>query len=384
VVAEHCQVPHLWRRCLHLARLLLALACVAAVWLSTQSPAWWTVAVVAGFATWGLALLWWKPFLYDHWALLGLVVDVIVFLVAADSFAATSPWLIAIFYTYLVVNAVLGWRWREAALIAAISTGFFLSVQPLQWEAHLPTLLVVSLAGLAFSLWKRQLEQLLYTTSRGAAVLRLDVEKARQQERARIASDLHDGPLQGFFGVEARLEVVRRLLDRDPERGRGELARLQEFWRSQVEELNAWIRGLLPAEMDSSGLTAALSRVAEGFQKDTGISVTFRGECAPGVPPVEIGVEVLHIVREALHNVRKHAGATHVTLAVEHDGSTLRLLVEDNGKGFPFGGSYSLEELGLRRQGPESIQRRVRALAGDLTLESRPGQGSALRITIPT
>jgi signal transduction histidine kinase len=72
-----------------------------------------------------------------------------------------------------------------------------------------------------------------------------------------------------------------------------------------------------------------------------------------------------------------------VLFAVERKGNQLHLAIDDNGRGFRFGGKYMLQELESLRLGPKSIKRRVRALGGDLTLESNPGQGSNLRVTVP-
>ena len=97
------------------------------------------------------------------------------------------------------------------------------------------------------------------------------------------------------------------------------------------------------------------------------------------VPPLDGG----QIVREGLHNVRKHAQAKNVTVGVGRDGDVFELSMEDNGKGFPFAGAYSLEELELLRRGPVTIRTRVRNLRGEMLLDSDPGRRSALRIRIP-
>lgn len=89
------------------------------------------------------------------------------------------------------------------------------------------------------------------------------------------------------------------------------------------------------------------------------------------------------MLREALHNVRKHAGATRVAVAMDKTDRGLELSVDDNGNGFAFSGTYSLEELELLRLGPASLKRRARALNADLLLESRPGRGAGLKFRIP-
>ena len=111
--------------------------------------------------------------------------------------------------------------------------------------------------------------------------------------------------------------------------------------------------------------------------------MTFLGTNSPVGLPAEMTLEVLQMVREALHNVQKHAGATRVAVAMEKTDRGLEISVDDNGHGFGFAGSYSLEELELLRLGPASLKRRARSLNADLVLESRPGRGSGIKFRIP-
>ena len=91
----------------------------------------------------------------------------------------------------------------------------------------------------------------------------------------------------------------------------------------------------------------------------------------------------MQLLREALTNVQKHSKATRVVVTVSHAHDRLELSIEDNGTGFPFSGAYTLEELELLRTGPFSIQKRVRAMEGDLVVESRPQRGSSITVRIP-
>ena len=123
--------------------------------------------------------------------------------------------------------------------------------------------------------------------------------------------------------------------------------------------------------------------MAESFQKESGIPVTFLGANTPvGLPP-ETATEVLQMVRESLVNVQKHAGATRLAVSLEKTEKGLEISIEDNGHGFPFAGNYNLEELDLLRLGPASLKRRARSLNAELLLESRPGRGAGLKFRIP-
>jgi signal transduction histidine kinase len=111
--------------------------------------------------------------------------------------------------------------------------------------------------------------------------------------------------------------------------------------------------------------------------------VTFVGGEGPLKLPEETASMVIQMLREALHNVLKHAAATRVAVAVERAGKLLEISVDDNGRGFHFSGVYSLDELELLRLGPASVKRRARELNAEMTLESRPGRGAGLKLRIP-
>ena len=100
--------------------------------------------------------------------------------------------------------------------------------------------------------------------------------------------------------------------------------------------------------------------------------------------PQRVCREILRIVQEGLVNVRKHSGARHalVRLALNPESGGV-LTMEDDGKGFPFSGRYNQERMDEDGKGPMIIKERVRLIAGELTVESNPGQGTRLEITVP-
>jgi signal transduction histidine kinase len=209
------------------------------------------------------------------------------------------------------------------------------------------------------------------------------VDRARDTERVRIASDFHDGPLQSFISVQMRLEILRKLLERNFQAGMEDLKQLQSLANTQIRDLRLFLHSMRPVDVDGANLVAMARRAAEAFQKESGIPVTFAGSTSPVGLPQEMTSEVLQMLREALHNVQKHAGASRVAVSMEKADRGLEIAVEDNGHGFPFAGTYTLEELELLRLGPASLKRRARSLNADLVLESRPGRGAGLRLRVP-
>jgi signal transduction histidine kinase len=208
-------------------------------------------------------------------------------------------------------------------------------------------------------------------------------ETAREEESQRIAADFHDGPLQSFISLQMRLEILRKLLERDTDAGMQDLRQLQALAQSQVRDLRTFLHSMRPVDIDGGNLVVTLRRTAESFQKESGIPVAFVSTSTPvGLPP-EVTMEVLQMLREALHNVQKHASATRVAVSLEKSDRGLEISVDDNGYGFNFAGTYSLEELELLRLGPASLKRRARGLNADMLLESRPGRGAGIKFRIP-
>jgi two-component system NarL family sensor kinase len=180
-----------------------------------------------------------------------------------------------------------------------------------------------------------------------------------------------------------RLEIFRRILERDREAGFEELQQLQELSKSQVREMRSYVRNMRPLDVDGASITAATRRLLDEFQKETGIPVTFVGGERPFASPPEITTDIIQMIREALNNVRKHSNATRVAVAIEKVDKIVEISIDDNGVGFHFSGAFTLDELDLLRIGPVSLKRRARSLSAELLLESRPGQGSGLKMKVP-
>jgi signal transduction histidine kinase len=172
-------------------------------------------------------------------------------------------------------------------------------------------------------------------------------------------------------------------MDRDVNAGMEDLRELQAIAQAQVRDLRTFLHSMRPVDVDGANFIALARRMAESFQKESGIPVTFMGTNSPVGLPQETSLEVLQMMRESLHNVQKHAGASRVAVSMEKNDKWLEISIDDNGHGFPFAGSYSLEELELLRLGPASLKRRARSLNADLLLESRPGRGAGLKFRIP-
>lgn len=309
--------------------------------------------------------------------------DTVFFLVLASFGTERLLWLAAIFFLYLLAEGLLLHTSVELVVIVGLCAVFCTVLPYSPIRTLLPTVLVAGTLSCGFAVSRQN--QKLQVVSLGERVVEGQklAEKAGELERQRIAADFHDGPLQSFISLQMRLEILRKLLERDFRAGMEDLRELQMLAQTQIRDLRTFLHSMRPVDVDGANLVATARRTAESFQKESGIPVTFLGTTTPVGLPQEMTHEVLQMLRESLANVQKHAGASRVAVAMEKTDRGLEISVDDNGHGFAFAGAYSLEELELLKLGPASLKRRARSMGADLVLDSRPGRGAGLKFRVP-
>jgi signal transduction histidine kinase len=205
--------------------------------------------------------------------------------------------------------------------------------------------------------------------------------RATAMERSRIARELHDGVIQSLVGLEMRVDVLRRRVE--PGDVPQELAEIQARLREEVLNVRELMNQVRPVAAGTDDLPALLASIADRFRRDCGIETHF--VCT--LPRVRLTPhrvrEIVRIVQEALVNIRKHSGARTVVLRLDQAGDRCVLTIDDDGRGFEFTGRQTLDELDASRRGPLVIKERVRLAGGTLLVDSAPGRGSRLEISIP-
>lgn len=253
-----------------------------------------------------------------------------------------------------------------------------------EWSGRIflldPTLTVSTEEGLHF------LQELVRQTGpavHNVLLLRRLRLRAGAVERARFARELHDGAVQSLIAVEMQVDVLRRQSASKPELVTSELGRIQALLREEVLKLRELMQQMKTLDVDSKRLLGLLMDTVERFQRETGIAARFLSELEEFEMPQQVCREIARIVQEALVNVRKHSRAKQVLIRFGAQDGRWKLVVEDDGSGFPFSGRLSQPELDAIGKGPLVIKERVRLIEGELTIESNPGQGSRLEVTIP-
>jgi two-component system sensor histidine kinase DegS len=231
-------------------------------------------------------------------------------------------------------------------------------------------------------------EPTLDTTDDSPAATALRIIQAQEQERQRLAEEIHDGPAQVLTNAIFQVEYLDRVVaggaagasaggarTATSSQARTELALLRSMLRDGLEEVRGFIATLRPPAVEV-GLAAALRDAAAEFQDRNGIAVRV------DVDGIDIGLSaparasVLRITQEALQNVRKHAAATEVRINL--DGN--RLVIADNGRGFDV---MRLATGASRNFGLQFMRERAELMGSELQIESRQGEGTRILLRLP-
>jgi two-component system sensor histidine kinase UhpB len=196
---------------------------------------------------------------------------------------------------------------------------------------------------------------------------------AQEQERARVARDLHDEVNQALTGLLLRLEAAR---EKAPPQLAGELGEIRMLANQAMQELLTLARQLRPTALDDLGLEAALAGNVRELAAQGGVRGTFESDVELAALPENAQLVVYRVAQEALTNAVRHADAEHVHVGLHREGRRLALSVADDGRGFTF------DQTG-RGLGISGMRERALLVGGEFAIESRPGVGTRVRLLVP-
>ena len=199
------------------------------------------------------------------------------------------------------------------------------------------------------------------------------------EERNRLAREIHDTLAQGLAGIVLQLETADALLEAESAPGRAQAAVAQalSLARANLEEARRSVHDLRAAPLEGRTLAEALSRMIQEWSAQSGLTASFTatGEARP--LPLRVEIALYRIAQEALTNAARHAEAGHVSVELVVDGARALLTVEDDGRGF------DAAQIPKGRYGLLGLKERARLLGGSMELQSSPGAGTRIAVSLP-
>ncbi|HLV34744.1 MAG TPA: histidine kinase [Spirillospora sp.] len=199
---------------------------------------------------------------------------------------------------------------------------------------------------------------------------------AQEEERKRIARELHDSTSQLLTSLLVGLKNLKE--SRDPDETSRRIDALREVVGHTLDEVRTLAWQLRPSALDDLGLLSALRHYIDDYQQRYTIQVDFASNGIDERLPPEIETSIYRIVQEALTNVARHSQASAASVIIDYRRNAIRIIVEDNGIGFALEDTRGRKSLGL-----QGIRERAALFNGRLTVESQPGHGTSLFIEIP-
>jgi signal transduction histidine kinase len=209
-----------------------------------------------------------------------------------------------------------------------------------------------------------------------------DITRTQEEERKRIARELHDDTVQSLIAINQRLELTKATLE-DPTDARPLLNEVKTMVTGAIASVRQFSRDLRPLALEDLGLLAAIQYQVNQLAQSEGIvDVHFHVEGEIGELPADMEVSIYRILQETLNNVKKHANATEVKVTGIFSEDQIILTVKDNGQGFEvpeamtdFASSGSFGMMGL--------QERAQLFGGNLVVQSEPNKGTTVHLVVP-
>lgn len=214
-------------------------------------------------------------------------------------------------------------------------------------------------------------------------ILGIKIIEAQEEERLRLARDIHDGPAQSLASIIMKAELCEKLIEKDVYRTKDEIIKLKDLTKDTLDNVRNVIYELRPMSLDDLGLIPTLEKYIENFKLENDIYINLN--VIENIGKLESAVEVnlFRIVQEALNNIKKHSNARQAKIIIEKTVTRINLSISDDGIGFnseEYLGTYGDISRGF---GLISIKQRAELLGGDIKITSSKEEGTRLSIQIP-
>ncbi|MCB0163162.1 MAG: HAMP domain-containing protein [Anaerolineae bacterium] len=208
-----------------------------------------------------------------------------------------------------------------------------------------------------------------------------DITNSQEEERKRIARDLHDDTVQTLIAIGQRIELIKGFAD-NPTEVRSRLSDLRTMVTTAIASVRQFSRDLRPLTLEDLGLAAAMQYLVNQLEQNDGIEVALEIQGEVADIPSDMEIAIYRILQEALNNVRKHAHATRVSVLARFTPRQIRLSVRDNGRGFDVPDDIT-DFTSSGNFGLMGLQERAQLFGGSIKIKSYPNQGTIMEMTIP-
>lgn len=208
------------------------------------------------------------------------------------------------------------------------------------------------------------------------------ITRGQEEERRRLARELHDDTTQSLIALAQRIEMAQKALAKDPALAGPRLAELKEMATGILQDIRRFTRNLRPTYLEDLGLLPALEMLVRELDQRDDLQATFEATGAIRRLPLDLELTAFRIAQEALNNAARHAQASHVRLEVRFADEGLTIYAEDNGVGFT--APERPWELARRGHfGLMGMRERALMLGGHLSIQSSPGKGAKVTAFLP-
>ena len=206
------------------------------------------------------------------------------------------------------------------------------------------------------------------------------IVEAQEAERARLAQDIHDGPIQALSNAIFQADYAERMSAKDPAIA-AEIGSLRDLLRRELDSLRGFISQLRPPALDELGLDGALEEAVGRLRATSALQLTTDLRAPNDVLDDDQQTVALRVTQEALQNVRKHAAASTVVVSTDVADDIWALEIRDDGRGFDVG---AVAARGRRNFGLQFMRERAELIDARFDVRSRPDGGTVVRLEIPT
>jgi len=212
-------------------------------------------------------------------------------------------------------------------------------------------------------------------------IFKLKLLETQENERKRIARDLHDSSVQSLTNLVHRMELCTKLLDLDPIRCRLELMSMSKITKDIINEMRGMIYNLRPMSFDDIGLDVTIEREIDRLKAIADIKIKFLTEGNSYKTKPVIGITLLRIVQEACNNAIKYSKASNITIKIEYHIDVIEISIVDDGIGFEV--AEKKVDNSNSGFGLSIMKERIYLLSGKIKIKSTPGKGTGIFVKVP-